>query len=730
VTARPALVVAALQIGAGAALAQEAPRPVLSAVRLGDSVTIRLDGLMNESAWRQVPAATGFRQREPREGEPATEVTEVRVLYDGATLYIGVIAHDREPQRILSRILQRDRVMEMGFGGAEAQFGGDDGVAILFDPFHDHRNGLVFATNPNGAEFDAMVTDEGREFNIDWRAVWEVRAQRSAEGWSAEFAIPFRTLRYPADGRPWGFNVVRMIRRKNEETLWSAWSRDNEGFLRVSRAGQLEGLVGLPRAGLNLEVKPYALGGATQEHTDAGNIEGDPEIKAGLDAKYEVRPGLLLDVTLNTDFAQVEVDDERVNLTRYSLFVPEKREFFLENAGIFEFGTRGSFEPPPFLLFFSRRIGIDEDSGAVPVIGGARLTGRAGAQTVGLLDIVTNDAYGLPAENFAVARVKRDIGASNYVGAMLTDRRSSAASNTAAGIDASWWPSGPLNLQGFVAHTTASGEGGEGTAYRVGVDYQTDLLGVQAQHLYVDSGTTAEMGFITREDIRRTNGFATLTARPTWLGLRRIETFFMGDLVHRTDGELQDWATGIGLNPEWNSGDVVIVFARTGFTRVDEEFDIEEVIVPPGDYDSREAGLFVNSSPNRPVALGVQASLQERYGGTFKTATAAVGLRPDPHVTALGSFAYSDVELPNGDFVSRVGSLRVSYAFSTRVFLHGLFQYNSLDNRVSANIRFNWIHRPGSDLYVVLNEERGSDDSLWDLDNRGAAVKVTYLARI
>jgi CBS domain-containing protein len=715
---------------AASVAAQDLARPALTAVRLADTTVVRVDGHLTEPFWHDIPAASGFRQQDPREGEPATEATEVRVVYDGSTLYVGILAYDREPDRVIARMLQRDRIMELGFGGGDPQFAGDDAVAIIFDPFHDHRNAVLFATNANGAEFDAMVTDEGREFNIDWRAVWEVRAQRTPGGWSAEFAIPFRTLRFPSDGRTWGFNVARMIRHKNELTLWSAWSRDNEGLLRVSRAGHLDGLTELPRAGLNLEVKPYVLGGVTQERTDAEDIDSEPEIKAGLDVKYEVRPGLTLDATVNTDFAQVEVDDEQVNLTRFSLFFPEKREFFLENAGIFEFGTRGFFEPPPFLLFFSRRIGIEPDSGAVPVIGGARLTGRVGAQTIGLLDIVTDDAYGIPKENFAAVRLKRDIGGANYVGAMLTDRRSADASNTTGGVDASWWPVGPLNLQAFVARTATSGDGGEGTAYRLGVDYLTNLVTVQAQHLYIDPEATADMGFITREDIRRTNGYTGLTARPPVLGLRKIDHFLMGDLVHRTDGELQDWGVGLGINPEWNSGDNVIVYGQTGFDRIDEEFDIEDVIVLPSDYDRREVGMFVNSSPNRPVVLQLSGSLQEQYGGTFHSLSASAAVNPNPHVTFRGSFTYSDVDLPNGTFVARVGSLRISYAFSTKVFLNGLFQYNSLDNRISANIRFNWIHRPGSDLYIVINEERGSDAGIWDLDNRGAVVKVTYLLRI
>ena len=713
---------------------QEAPHPTVAATRLDDSLpgTIHLDGRLHEEAWRTAPAASGLRQQEPLEGAPATERTEIRVLYDATTLYVGIVAHSRQPDAVISRILQRDRVMEISFDGRPV-FAGDDAVALLFDPFHDNRNAFVFATNPNGAEFDALITDEGREFNVDWRGVWTVRAHRSAEGWSAEFAIPFRTLRYPSDGGVWGFNVYRVIRHKNEEVLWSAWSRANEGFLRVSRAGHLEGLRDLPRAGINVELKPYVLSGATQEQTELEGIDTEPRLEAGLDLKYEVRPGLLLDATLNTDFAQVEVDDEQVNLTRFSLFLPEKREFFLENAGIFEFGTRGFFETPPFLLFFSRQIGLnddEDDAREVPVIGGVRLTGRLGGQTVGLLNIVTDRAFGLPRENFAVARVKRDIGASGYVGAMVTDRRSSVGWNTAGGVDASYWPAGPLNLQGFVARTAASGDGGEGTAYRLGLDLQTDRLGVTGEHLYITADATANMGFITREDIRRTNGFARLTVRPAALGLRRVDSFVAGDYVTRTDGLLQDWQAGIGVNPQWNSGESAILFYQRGFTRLDESFDLEDLVVPVGDYDTWQFGWFATTSSNHPIVLQLNGEIRGIYDGHIVTAGATASANPDPHVAVGLSYVRNDVDLPVGAFTADIGSVRFAYAFSTRVFLNALIQYNSLDNRVSANIRFNWIHRPGSDLFIVINEERGSNQSLWDLSDRGAVIKITYLARI
>jgi hypothetical protein len=711
--------------------AQDTERPSFSGLRIdSDSEPVVLDGTLDEPFWARAPVATGLRQREPFEGMAATEVTEVRVVYDDQNIYVGVLARDSRSDAVIARILQRDRVMETHPFEGGPQFAGDDAVAILLDTFHDHRNAVVFATNPNGAEFEALITDEGREFNIDWRGVWEVRTRRTADGWCAEFAIPFRTLRYPrgAEDGTWGFNVYRIIRRKNEEVLWSGWSRANEGFHRVSAAGDLEGMDDLPQTGLNLEIKPYVLGGGTQEQ-EAGEIDGDPRFDVGLDAKYEVRPGLVLDVTLNTDFAQVEVDDEQVNLTRFDLFFPEKREFFLENAGIFEFGLRPGLEPPPFLLFFSRQIGIAED-GEVPVLGGVRLTGRVGKQTIGFLDVVTDSAFDEPRSNFAVARLKRDVGGRHYVGAMLTDRRWSHGWNTAGGVDWSFWPASALNVQGFIAGTATSGPGGDDYAYRIGLDYQQDRYGLAANYLMIGPQTTADAGFITREDIRRADIFLRLTPRPRALALRKIDLFFFAQHITRVDGVLQDWAVGSAFGPEWNSGDGFTVFYQIGFNRVDEEFDIsDKVLVPPGDYDLWQFGWFAGTSRNRRIVLGLNGALSGTFGGHVHTVAPSLTLNPNANLSTNLRYSRSWIDLPDGAFVANVGSLRLSYAFSTRLVANALLQYNDADNAASAQVRINFIHSPGSDLYVVFNEQRGTDDSLWEFGDRGAVAKITYLIR-
>ncbi len=710
--------------------------PSATARRMAASERIQLDGLLDEAVWQSAPSASGFRQQEPIEGAAATERTEVKVVYDATTLYVGIMAYDSNPDAVIARVLQRDRVMR-GAEFGRFQFTSDDGVAILFDTFHDHRNAMIFATNPNGAEFDAILSDEGREVNVDWRGVWRVAALRTADGWSAEFAIPFRTLRYPAsDGEAtWGFNVFRSIRRKNEEVLWSSWSRNNEGFHRVSRAGHLAGLAALPRSGANIEFKPYLLGGVAQTRGRGGgggaldDLNADEEFDLGFDAKYEIRPGLVLDATVNTDFAQVEADDEQVNLTRFSLFFPEKREFFLENSGIFEFGDRGFFEPPPYLLFFSRRIGIAPE-GEVPVLGGLRLTGRVGAQRIGVLNVVTDGAFGRPRTNFAVARVTHDVGMNNYVGAMMTDRRTSDGWNTTGGVDWSFWANSRLEFNGFVSATATSGDGGEGSAFRGVLDYTSDFFGFNLSHFSVSPDARADMGFITRTDIRRSRAFFRITPRPRALGLRSLTLRWSSSHEMRTDGTLQDWIIGPTVNPTWNSGENFNIDYQFGFTRLDRDAAISGVPVPAGDYDTWFVSFMGQTSANRPVVLSGNARYQSIYDGDISSVGGSLTLTPTANISAVLGYTHNRVDLPNGLLDADIGSLRLALAVTTQLTADALIQYNEQDDALSANIRFNFIHTPGSDLFLVINEQRGMSDSIWHLNTRSTVAKITYLARI
>ena len=692
---------------------------------------INIDGHLDDDVWLRAPIVTGLRQRDPAEGEPATERTEVRVAYGESRLYIAVYAYHDNPDDIVSRILQRDRLMTTGNFGGRPVFAGDDAIAIMLDPFDDHRNGVVFATNANGAQFEALITDEGREFNIDWRAVWDVAAVRVADGWTAEFSIPFRTLRYPAGDRTWGFNVYRIIRSKNEEVLWSGWSRDDGGFQRISKAGHLQGLMDLPRAGLNMEVKPYLLGGFEQERDETTlMVDDDATLTVGVDVKWEVRPGLLLDLTLHTDFAQVEVDDQQVNLTRFDLFFPEKRDFFLENSGIFTFGVAGFFGPPPFLMFFSRNIGINDD-GEIPVLGGARLTGRVGDQTVGMMTVRTDEAFGELRTSHSVFRVKRDVGATNYLGVMATDVRSSGYSNTVGGVDFSYWPLSTLNLQGFAARTTTTGAGGDDNAYRFGLSYNNDRFGLDLAHLFVGPEVIADLGFVLREDARRTDYTNRISVRPGTFGIRRLSFFTFGNFVHSTAGELQDFSIGNGINPEWNSGDVATVYWTYEFTRLDESFDLtDDVIVPAGDYKMVQGGVFFGTSAARAVTFSGNAQYQSFFDGTLFSVSLNAAAAPNAHLTITAGLSYNDVDVPWGAFVAKLWSLRLNYAFTPRLVVNGLVQYNSLDNEISTNLRLNFIHRPGSDLFVVFTENRGSGLSATLLQQRAAVVKLTYLSRI
>jgi hypothetical protein len=719
-----------------------AQEDVTSAFRIpaDGGLSVEIDGRITEEVWERASPFGGFRQRDPDEGAAATERTEVRLAYDDQALYVAVTAYDTSPDGVVARLMQRDKLLEPdAFGNGGLQAAGDDVVAILLDPFHDHRNGFVFATNANGAEFEALITDEGGGINVDWRAVWSVAGTRTPDGWSAEFAIPWRTLRYPEGAdEPWGINVMRVIRRKNEVTLWQSWEREGGGLQRVSRAGHLPDLVDLPRQGLNVEAKPYVLGARRQEVDDLGVMATSTEPSIGLDLKSEVRPGLLLDLTVNTDFAQVEVDDAQVNLTRFNLFFPEKRDFFLENSGVFDFGTAGNpLEPPAYQMFFSRQIGISED-GEVPILAGARLTGRLGGQSVGFMSVATDavpataDVEALDRELFSVARVKRDVGESNYVGAMVVDRRGNEPANTVAGIDGQFVIGQAWVWEFFGSRSFTEGPGGDDFSYQVGYSYFGDRFGSYLNHYGVGPDARAEAGFITRTDYRRTEMYSGPTWRPSALGLREIQLFGGGQYATTvSDNRLQDWSAGFYLSTTWETSDNLSIFPNAGETVVDEPFDLsDDVSVPAGRYRTDQVRWFAGTSTARALQVGTNGVVSSFYGGSLVTVSTTVTGAFSPQLSVTPGFTRNLVDVPDGSFTADISSLRVSYSFSTKLSTNVLVQYNSLDSEFSANVRFNYIHRPGSDLFIVFTENRGGEDYVWNrLSDRGLVAKLTYLVR-
>jgi hypothetical protein len=389
----------------------------------------------------------------------------------------------------------------------------------------------------------------------------------------------------------------------------------------------------------------------------------------------------------------------------------------------------GEYGPPPFKLFFSRRLGIGEE-GPIPILGGARLTGRVGGQTVGFLNVVTQESGGTPLTSYSVARMKRDVGETNFLGGMVTDRRDKEGSNTVAALDGSFWLRPTLNLKGFLTRSFTSGPRGEGTAYSGSVDYSTDFWGASLKHLAVEPEAQADMGFITRTDIRQTSADLRVSPRPGRWGVRVIEISPEAEYISTMDGRMQDWTAGVYAGPEFESGESVGLMIDLGETRLDEGFELaDSIFIEAGRYDVLEARLFANTSRHRVLVGELHGSLQDFYDGSLWSADVSLSASPTPQISMELGNEWNRVEVPNGAFTANITSLRFGYAFSTRLTTNTLIQYNSLDETFSGNVRLNFIHRPGSDLFLVLTERRGVEGELWDLSDRGLVAKVTYLVR-
>ncbi len=693
---------------------------------------IALDGVLNEPAWAAAPVASHFVQNEPHEGAPATYDTEVRVLYDDQAMYFGVWAKDDQPGAIIVNDLKKD------FNTASS-----DGFRVVIDTFLDQRNGYQFAVNPAGAMWDAQMSNEGRENNVNWDGIWEARTRIAATGWYAEIRIPFRTLKFTdQDPQTWGLNFERKLRRANEDSFWSPLPRIYS-LERVSLAGTVEGLREL-HPGKSLRVKPYLLGSSNT----IGSLASDGNVDAGLDVKYGVTSGLTWDFTVNTDFSQVEADEQQVNLSRFSLLFPEKRDFFLENSGIFQFGTSfggggGSSasggrqnSPQDMRLFFSRQVGLSADGAAIPILGGTRLTGRTGVYSVGVLNIEQREQGKVPATNFTALRAQRDILANSDIGVILLNKdERGAAYNRVAGVDANF-RFGLLSVSAYGVKTITpqlvlAGKG-EDFAARGNVNYQSRSWLFRGAYDAIGTRFRDDMGFVPRTGVNHIAGYARWNARPKWaakLGIREIGPHLHFDSFdRREDGVLEsryhDSHVVLSMN---NSG-----FFETGVNRNTEDnrapFTLNSargVKVQPGRYEFDEYFVLFRSDSARPFSFESRYSDGKLYDGYRRGYTFSPTFKVNHHFNASVGIQINDIDLPVAAYVSKLVNTRVNYNFNTRLFLNALVQYNTDSRQWSSNVRFNFIHRPLSDLFLVYNERRL--DGSGDLIDRALIAKMTYM---
>ena len=726
---------ASLLCGVPGAAAQEARepngRPVVAATRLPDSSVIHLDGVLDEPAWQQASPAADFRQRDPDNGAAATERTEVRVLFDADRLILGVWCFDSEPERLLGNQMQRDQ-----------DFDADDRFMWSLDPYLDGRTGYFFEINPSGAMGDGLITSPigggdgfGGEMNKSWDGIWLARVRRTSTGWTAEVEIPFKTVNFNPDSETWGVNFQRTVKRKNEESLWTGWLRD-EGLTRMSNAGRISGLTGISQ-GVGLDIKPYALGAVgSAPGRNLPAALGD--FDAGVDLFYNVTPSLKSNFTVNTDFAETEVDERRVNLTRFPLFYEEKREFFLDGANFFDFPS-GDVTP-----FFSRRIGLNEGL-PQPILYGGKLIGQAGREDIGVLQVSTGQDQdrGLPGEDFTVARIKHRFGTQSHIGGLFTrrdPRGTPVDPGYTAGADLvvatpSFLGDKVLESNAWFVHTSkpetvAGGSDAYGWSFELAKDpWDAGINFAEVQEAY-----DAQVGFTPRDNVRSWDMRAGLEPRlddhPWIRGFEfdanaEIFTNLENVLVNR---EVQVTPFAI----EFNSGDQMEFQLFRMTEHLDEDFEIEDgIILPQGArYAWTRYQVSADTAEQRVIAGSIEYSGGGFWDGDRREISVGVSLRPRPGLFLQVEAEYNDVDLAGGSFITRLFRFDARTQFSPWVSLTSNLQYDTESRILGWQTRFRWIQKPGNDVYFVYTQNWRDevDRGYITLDQR-AVAKAIYTWR-
>jgi hypothetical protein len=677
---------------------------------------ITLDGVLDEPDWAQAPTLGEILQREPKQEVPATEHTEVKLLADQDNLYIGVICHDAEPDKVVGTQMARDADIDI-----------DDSVAILLDTFHDRRNAFYFATNPAGALVDGLIVENRQGINFNWNAIWDVFAKRNAEGWNAEFAIPFKSLSFNHGQNDWGFNFSRVIVRKIEEDRWATPRLDVE-FTQVSEAGVITGLAEV-KQGRGLDVRPFTVGRWIRDERGNSRFEGD----VGGDIFYNITPGLRLTSTINTDFAETEVDNRQINLTRFPLFYPEKRSFFLENAGVFDFG--GSVvRQQEMIPFFSRRIGL-LDGREVPILAGTKLTGKAGRFDVGALAIRTQETPFTIAKNYFVGRVKRNFFKQSYAGGIYTEGDPlNRESGRTFGADIRLATANFLDskrnfaVDAYAVKTSRQGLTGDDTAFGVVASYPNDRWWGYLEYRHVGPDFSPALGFVQRRAIDKFSYRTEFNPRPKkFLNVRQMFNEFQFTAYRRNDlGRFESWRLFTApINWEFNTGDRVELNWVPTFERLFAPFEIADgVRLPAGDYRFTRYRAEVETAPKRPWQAFVTWWFGSYWSGHADEISAELLFKFAPHFQAGINMNQTSARLPQGNFVARVWALRADYAFSPFFTIANFIQYDNESRNLGWQSRLRLILKPGNDLFLVFNQgwEQQPDDGF---NFRAAGTRMT-----
>ena len=701
--------------------------------------SVEIDGDLTEEDWKHAETIDRFVQIEPYEGEVSSQPMEVRILYDNENIYFGFTCFDSEISKLVANEMRRD----------SRDLHDNDTVFLILDTYDDKRSGFFFRMNALGAIQDRAVTNSGDTLNRDWDAVVECKSKINDTYWTSELSIPFSQLRFKqSDQIVWGINTGRELARNQEEVIWVPVPASYGGMAkyRTANLGRLTGLSGITTS-RNLEVLPYILPGVTQINGNDAGLETEGKFKIGADVKYGITSNLTADITYNTDFAQVEADEEQVNLTRFSLFFPEKRPFFLEGAGLFDFGIpRTSFRrPPPMLLFYSRRIGLAEGN-AIPIIFGGKTSGKVGSYGVGFLNVLTDefhdadmedDPLDIPRTNYSVMRITKDVASGSRIGMIAVNKDEIGDYNRAGGFDFEYRPNDSIDVRGLWSRTFEPDASGRNNAWYIGSNWRSNRFRVEGSYTDIDEDFNPAVGYVRRTGIRQFRGEMRWVPMPQRFGIRQIWTGPEVNYLLNHDNELEEWNISYTNWFEFDSGDYILFNGRRTFEHLNDVFDFRDgVEIPIGDYSSNSYSVRLSSSDSRPISTTLGGGLEDFYNGEVRRAYIQTTVKPNGHLSVSGQYQFNQVvNLPTAYFTDgnprpvyvNLFRGRLDYSFTTGLFAKLFAQWNADTNVVSTNFLINYIYRPGSDFYFVFNQTYDTNGTTRSrLLDSTVVAKMTY----